>query len=189
MTRPRIIGLYSSYPQAGKSTIARYLRYDDYQVVSFAAPLRLMIVSLLLSLGYDRSQAHQLVRHDKHTLIPALGVTVRHLLRTLGTEWGRDHVHPEIWLSAWRSTVDPLLLAGHNIICDDVRFPNEAALLRAYPQAVLWRINREAAASPSEHRSDGGLDDYAFDAVINNNGTVLDLHDQIDALFATANAR
>jgi hypothetical protein len=185
MTYPRIIGLYSSSPQAGKSTIAKYLEDFDYHLVSFAEPLREMPLPLLLNLGYSRAAAKQLLRYDKHLLIPALGVTARHLLRTLGTEWGRDCVHPDIWLKTWRARADRLLLAGHNIVCDDLRFPNEAGLLAAYPQAALWRVHRDTAAPPSEHRSDGGLDDYSgFHAQIHNNRTVLDLYERIDGLLA-----
>jgi hypothetical protein len=189
MTYPRIIGLYSSSPQAGKSTIAQYLEDFDYHLVSFAEPLREMLLPLFLSLGYSRAEARQRLRHDKHLLTPELGVTTRHLLRTIGTEWGRDCVHPDIWLKTWRSRADRLLLEGHNIVCDDMRFPNEAGLLAAYPQAVLCRVNRDAAGPPSEHRSDGALDNYGgFHVDIDNNRTVLDLYEQVDILLAQRHA-
>jgi hypothetical protein len=190
MTIPRIIGLYSSSPQAGKSTIANLLASHNYTRVSFADPLRELVIAFLGNFGYSEVAARYRVTFNKHLIIPELGVTPRQLLQTLGTEWGRSCVHPDVWTKAWTARTDRLLAEGHNVVCDDVRFPNEAALFAKYPHAELWRVHRIDAAPKSSHASDGGLDDYpSFDRLIHNNsGSIADLTNQISDIFSAINA-
>jgi hypothetical protein len=42
---------------------------------------------------------------------------------TLGTEWGRDLVHADIWTRLWAARAECFPL----VVADDVRFPNEVA--------------------------------------------------------------
>ena len=185
MTIPRIIGLYSSSPQAGKTTIANLLAGHNYVRVSFADPLREMLIPLLTTLGYSETAARHRLTEAKHLTIPELGVTPRHLLQTLGTEWGRSCVHPEVWLKTWQARVDRLLAEGHNVVTDDVRFPNEAALFEKYPHAELWCVLRIDAAPKSSHASDGALDDYSnFDRHIHNHHSLAALTKQISDIFS-----
>lgn len=186
MTIPRIIGLYSSAPQAGKSTIANLLAAQNYTRVSFADPLRELVVIFLGNFGYSEAAARYRVTCNKDSIVPELGVTARHLLQTMGTEWGRSCVHPDVWIKAWQSRTDRLLAEGHNVVCDDVRFPNEAALFEKYPHAELWRVHRIDAVPKSSHASDGALDDYSnFDRHIHNNSnSLVTLADHIYAVFS-----
>ena len=178
MTHPRIIGLYSPAPQSGKTTTANYLRQHDYHRVSFAEPLKEMAIVLLENLGHCYQDAHDLVRYEKHALIPEIGVTVRHILQTLGTEYGRSCLHPEIWLACWRHRAASRLAQGHNVVVDDMRFLNEAAMLRAQG-AELWQITRPDADLPSDHASDGALENFTFDYHLENTGTLADLHNTL----------
>jgi hypothetical protein len=57
-----------------------------------------MAVPMLEALGHSREEALDMLMHDKERTL-SLGITVRHLLRTLGTEWGRECIHPDVWLS------------------------------------------------------------------------------------------
>lgn len=171
MNLPRILGLYSPAPQSGKTTVANYLTRHGYQRVSFAEPIKEMAAGLLQNLGYTEAAALYRVHEDKYARIPEIGVTVRHMLQTLGTEFGRECLHPEVWLISWRQRADRVLAAGHNIVVDDMRFLNEAALLRSRG-AQLWRITRPGATSSSSHASEGGLDDYPFDFNLHNNASL-----------------
>lgn len=161
----QIIGLYSSVAGSGKSTVARLLYSRGYERVSFADPLKSMAYSLFVDLGMDTKEAFAAITDNKADLIPSIGVTGRHVLRTLGTEWGRDCVHPELWLRCWEAQV-----AGHpKAVADDVRFPNEAALIKQ-KGGQLWRIIRPGHTNDDgEHASEGALDDWEFDQVIVNN--------------------
>ena len=166
-----LIGLYSPAPRCGKTTLANSLvTAHGYTKVSFADPLRAMMVPFLESLGYRQDEAERLIHVDKATVIPAVGVSVRHLLQTLGTEWGRTYASTDVWLRCWTASA-----ARHQrVVADDVRFPNEADLIRSMG-GELWMVRRPGLEVVTGHRSDGNLADWSFDRVIVNDGTLEDL--------------
>ena len=134
-------------------------------------------------------------------------LTPRLLLQLLGTEAGREIIHPNIWVNAlfadykvtndcsqhsdglWytsehgeeESEVTPVY---PNWIITDVRFPNEAKAIKD-KGGILIRIERPGIESHcgKQHLSETSLDAYdKFDYVIENDGTVQDLIDKVMAL-------
>jgi hypothetical protein len=182
---PRVIGLYSSYPGAGKTTVAKYLERKGYTRVSLADPLRRMVKVLIYEFGYTPFQADQFLTVDKESIIPEIGRSARYLLRTIGTEWGRDHVHADIWIRTWQAMAGRILANGGMVVCDDMRFPNEASTIQQKHGSQLWRISRDSVAPTiaSGHRSDGGLDVFDFDVEILNDKSVDGLHACVDRLL------
>ena len=107
------------------------------------------------------------------------------LLQLLGTECGREIIHPNIWVNTLMSEYNGVIcskkksndfvLAGEeeiyvkypNWIITDVRFPNEAKAIKDRG-GILIRINRPALVE-SNHLSETSLDSATFDFVINNN--------------------
>lgn len=172
----KLIGLYSSAAQSGKSTVANYLMSrDGYDVVPFAQTLKEMAMPMLVAMGYSTYQAHHLLTENKEFVLP-IGVSVRHLLRTLGTECGRQCIHPEVWLYCWR---ERLKYSSH-VIVDDVRFPNEADLVKELG-GTLVRIVRPGIQADTTHSSEGSLDNYeGFDCTLVNNGDLQQLYSLID---------
>ena len=57
--------------------------------------------------------------------------TVRSMLQSLGTAWGRESVYPNIWVDAAYRMIHPYI-GKKTIIFDDVRFPNEAWAIRRW---------------------------------------------------------
>lgn len=177
--RPSLIGLYAPAAGSGKTTIAMHLMAHGFYTVSFAAPLKLMVIQLLQNLGYIPEDANRLVYEDKHEILPEIGVSSRHLLRTLGTEWGRACVHPEVWLKCWEHAARELLRAGTPVVCDDVRFPNEAALIRKLG-GEMWHLSRPGTEAGTTHASEGSLDNYPyFDRHLINDGSIFDLYHRV----------
>jgi hypothetical protein len=169
---PQLIGLYSPAAQSGKTTVATTLGYTHgYTIVSFASPIKYVIANFLCQLGYAANQATYLTTVDKEAMIPELGVSARHLMRTLGTEWGRECVCPDVWLKCWEVQCRKV---NGPIVVDDVRFPNEFDLVKKLG-GRMWRIERPGVQRLTYHASEGGLDKYAFDATLVNAGTVDDL--------------
>ena len=167
----QIIGLYSSVAGSGKSTVARMLSSRGFNRVSFADTLKGMAYSMLIDLGMSTKEAFEVITEDKSRKIEAIGVDGRHLLRTLGTEWGRQCIHPELWLKCWEAQVAGVPKA----VVDDVRFPNEAELVRS-KGGLLWRIVRpDHQSNDGEHASEGALDEFEFDRTIVNDGTLAEL--------------
>lgn len=184
MTRPLLIGLYSPYPGCGKSAVASHLQtYHGYNIVSFATPLKHLTIHFLRYLGYDNAAATRLVYHAKEELIPELGVSCRHLQRTLGTEWGRTCVSPTVWIQCWSVQAHEYLQQDRPVVVDDVRFPNEAEAVTSLGGA-LWRIDRPNSNPDISHASDGACNDFSFSHTINNTFSDLaQLYAHIDALL------
>jgi hypothetical protein len=135
----------------GKSTLAAHLvRLHGYRHFSFAQPIREMAKVLVPELNWDH-----LTTAEKETPVPWLGVTPRHILQTLGTEWGREQVSPEVWVRVMLHTLDQAAKAGvRRAVVDDVRFPNEAEALLARG-AELYGMRREAPQdAPDGHSSE-----------------------------------
>lgn len=179
----RIIGLYSNAPSAGKSTVADMLA-DEYRfkVVSFAAPLKETVGAFLREMGINPFRVIDMLYEPayKEKIVPELGVTPRHLMQTLGTEWGRQCIHPNVWTDAWvRRVAD--MPEDALVVADDVRFPNEIDAVRSVG-GVIWRIDRPGVTIAPEvldHLSEGGLHDVQPDAAIVNDGTDKELLEKV----------
>ena len=173
MSLPRLIGLYSPAPGCGKTTVANLLL--AHRPVSFAAPLKRVVEILLDRLGSD---GYSLVHKDKESIIFELGVSARHMLQTLGTEWGRACIHPDFWVMIARAEAERIMNDGRCVVIDDVRFPNEAAMVFDLG-GELWRIDRPGVSYDGSHESEGGLEDITPDRVIVNDGSIDQLLEKI----------
>ena len=181
---PRLIGLYSPAPRSGKTTIANYLNGMGYRCLPFAAPLKEMTRTFLAQLGYSSVDALSLTDGElKEHRLQELGVTPRQLMQTLGTEWGRTCVTPQVWLICWRRKAQNNLNRGIDVVVDDIRFANEAELVRQLG-GELWRIDRPGTERKTTHASEGGLDDFTFDRRIINDGSLLALHTRVREIVA-----
>jgi len=174
MTLPRLIGLYSPVPGCGKTTVASF--FINHERVSFAAPLKRAVWNMLIDLGVIESFRY--VYTDKEAIIPELGVSARHMMQTLGTEWGRACIHPDFWVMIARAKTQRIMDKGGSVVIDDVRFANEAAMIRDLG-GELWRIERPSIAYDGDHSSEGGLEDITPDRVIANDGTIAQLKEKI----------
>ena len=172
---PALIGLYSPAPGSGKSTIASILQdHHGYAILPLASPIKTMAGTFLEGLGVSDMRSYQYRFRDKEAIIPEAGVSARHIMQTLGTEWGRQCIHPEVWLRAWEAQY-----RQHSpttpIVVDDIRFRNEAQFLERLG-ATLWGVCRPGTERESTHSSEGDLDTYTgFDARIVNKGSIDDL--------------
>jgi hypothetical protein len=105
-------------------------------------------------------------------------------MRTLGTEWGRQCVHPDVWGTIADKHISRTLSEGRNVVVDDLRFPNEYNLLVNKYNATIWHITRDNPhPENSTHASDGALEDRSFTGYINNNSTIVELLSYVDLLL------
>lgn len=205
-----LIGIAASRAGSGKSTVANSLVHKaGFVHVPFAGPLKRVGTAVLLEAGLTELDARRFLYRDKHSEIPGIGVTGRHLLQTLGTEWGRRQIRPDLWLNLWHRQVDIQRKRAWResrpcrIVVDDVRFRNEAELIRKMG-GFNWLVERPRSRedslrdlrqrfSPLQlirhpgrllpwrllaplHASEGGLNGYRrFTAHIRNDGTIHDL--------------
>lgn len=103
--RPVLIGLVSHAPRSGKSAIAEILEANHGFIREpFAGPLKELAIDVLINAGVTPYDAQDYVHKNKATIIPELGVTARHILQTLGTNWGRRQINGRLWLLCWENT-------------------------------------------------------------------------------------
>ena len=178
----RLIGLYSPAPRSGKTTVAAVLA-THYQaaLVPFADPLRRLLRTFLFELGVTPNEVSYYLNEAKEQRIPEVDTTARHLLRTLGTEWGRQCVHPDIWAMCWRRKADYFLKRGSAVISDDVRFPNEARAIKELGGEV-WCVVRQEATGDTAHASEGALSDFSFDRRVENDSDLRELEAKVQAI-------
>lgn len=121
----------------GKSTAAKVLVRDHgFVCLPFAGPLKKMLSALGLSDA-------ELYGDMKEAVNPFFGRTPRHMMQTLGTDWGREMIHPAIWLKAWE-----LEAAKHEkVVVDDVRFLNEIDMIKSM-NGMIVRLERTIAENP-----------------------------------------
>jgi hypothetical protein len=134
----------------------------------------------------------------KEAVIPEIGRTSRHLQITLGTEWGREEVHPALWANAWA------IEAGchERPMNDSVRFPNEEApiqqdlggftiLIRrkgTHPIAFKWWVvgrllYRWFGCMWGVHDSER-TDRLRPNVIIDNDGTLSEFYAALDRVMA-----
>jgi hypothetical protein len=157
-----------------------------------------MLRTLLQRFGMENELIDRYLTGDlKEQVIPCLGVTSRSAQITLGTEWGREQVDPDLWARLWahrsRHTARPMN--------DSVRFPNEEAQIRGiggatilirrqgtHPAAFKWGWLGKALYHGfgimwGVHDSER-VDRLNPDFVVENNGTLADLYSDLDAIVA-----
>ncbi len=173
--RKLILG-FCGYAGAGKDTAADQIMYEDSWFAgraAFAYPMR----EMLYALGVPRR--NMVDRELKEAPIPWLGGhSYRKLAQTLGTEWGRNCLGENFWVDAAFARVK-LLLEGHDVmLITDVRFPNEAARLKA-EGGYLIRINRPGLAPVNPHPSEEHVPHFKPDFDVDNDSTVEALRDKL----------
>lgn len=117
-------------------------------------------------------------------------LTPRKMLQIIGTEGGRELIHPNIWVNALMADYKPKIEQGDyftsevvetfpNWIITDVRFPNEVEAIENRGGVVI-RVNRTDIYSLDNHSSETSLDNWEFIHTITNNSTLDHLVTQVD---------
>lgn len=158
-----LIGIAGS-AQSGKSTMAGELRRlvefrgQKYAEKPFAGPLKRMLASI----GVDVSDL------SKNVPVAFLDgrITPRVMMQTLGTEWGRSLL-PDLWLRVWRHELDE---GAHTVCVPDVRFDNEADLIRSLGGTIV-HVRRKPTAdmlAVPAHASEAGVTRVKGDIIFSN---------------------
>ena len=199
---------------------------SNYQIKKFADKLKDMVCLLI---GCTREQLEDREfkekelgeewNHNKKVWIDKVSgsytynyqrLTPRLLLQLLGTQCGREIIHPNLWVTALfadyegkedKSKRKYEHIANHkNVIypswlVTDVRFPNEAKAIKDRGGLII-RVNRDSGQAlidkgihipkwncTEEHSSETSLDNYdGFGHVIDNNGSIEELVEKVKQL-------
>jgi len=163
----------TGYSGCGKDTVADYLvKYHGFTKKTFAEPLK-KAVQLL----FDFSD-HQVygTQEDKMQVDPRWCVTPRGMMQWLGTDIIRNQFDPDFWVKHFEFTFKHDAL----IVVSDLRFMNEASLIHKLGGLIV-RLHRHD--NHDEHQSETELDYIIPDMIINNNQSVDDLYQHVDAII------
>ncbi len=171
--------------RVGKDTAVDYLIGKKGGVKkSFAAPL------------YD-------IQHYTHTRLGLKIKKDREFLQLVG-DWGRkqnEHIFINVLLreidsncvtsdSVTDCVTSDSVSKTENVYVSDVRYPNEFFVLknRGFTMVRLTRDNRFVSADTNvtSHSSENSLQDYPWDIIISNNGSLVDLYAQLDQLYSNS---
>jgi hypothetical protein len=182
MGKKLLIGL-AGRAGVGKDTAAKYL-CDEFTMRQYA--LASPIKDALSAMGFHRGLYD---RDDvKDQPIAGLGVSYRKLAQTLGTEWGRA-IHPEFWLILGSREWHALSPDFRGMVISDVRFENEAALVRDAGGIVIHIAGpsrRPIAIDGAVHASEGGVERVQDDVVVTNTGSLTFFFGQLHSVVAHA---
>ena len=204
-----IIGI-CGFIGSGKDTAEKYLVvWHGFRRDSFAGALKDAVAQVF---GWDRELLEGLTtearawREQVDTWwAERLGMphlTPRWVLQYWGTEVCRVGFHDDIWIAALENRLRQR--TGHTVI-SDVRFPNEVGAIRRAGGMIIWirrgpdpewcstlmlmrehdialGIRTDYMKQFNVHASEWSWVGTKFDAVVDNNGTVDELYEQLKNL-------
>ena len=198
---------------SGKDTVADYLcTFHGFKRLSFAASLKDAICSVFgwdreMLEGTTKTSREWREQVDtwwaERLNMPHL--TPRWVMQYWGTEVCRDGFHQDIWVASvenkLRNTVD-------NIVITDCRFLNEVNAIKSAggitcriergirpdwyeyaeqynkgPKQIGWAIAKAELYKLNVHASEYSSVGINYDFVIDNNGTIDDLHKQVKSII------
>jgi dephospho-CoA kinase len=175
-----IIGL-SGYAQSGKDSTAELLCLNyGYTRVAFADPMRQALMTINPRLDSITRVSDMVEDYGWDTT--KRNPEVRRLLQVLGTDFGRKMLGDDVWINIALSGIK----SEDKIVISDVRYPNEADAIRKLG-GIVWRINRRNHSAVNAHASEHAMDNYMFNYVIYNDGTLDDLSEEVFMLAKELN--
>lgn len=183
MNNPLAVIAIAGPAGSGKDTAGKYLIENfGFKKLSFAGPLKQMLTVM----GFPEPATAE----EKEAIIPALGVSWRQMAQSLGTEWGREKVHADLWVILAERL---MRREGGAFVITDCRFENEAHLTRSL-KGVVGHLEGRAYEMPEAtagHRSEAGIEfkEGGNDFHVDNSGTLEELYSQLDTLASYVGAQ
>lgn len=181
---------FTGKKQVGKSTAAGYMNYrHKFERINFKDALVKEIKERFPNLleeilRVERMRACSPVQYTES--IDGLFFCKPPLMRTLMQCYGTDvrrKDDPTYWIRQWEKAVNEC--DKEFIVVDDVRFINEANMVRSFGGRV-YRIERDTILLGQKldtHQSELEMDNIKVDGVIENNGDTNDLYNKLDKLI------
>jgi hypothetical protein len=197
---------------AGKDTIADYLvNIHQYRRESFANSLKDAIAQVFgwdrtMLEGRTKHSREWREQVDPWwaTRLNIPELTPRWVLQHLGTNVLRTAFHDDIWIA---SLENKLRNTADDVVITDCRFPNEIKAIReaggkvirvirgpepdwmehainymSGPKTIGWSIGKSILERDNVHASEYSWVNTTFDQVIDNNGTMDQLYEQLNSL-------
>ena len=103
---------------------------------------------------------------------------MRRLMQNYGTEVRRGD-EPDYWVKQWKSKVS---YTGGHIVCDDVRFKNEAKAVRDMG-GIIIKLVRASVDSTDTHASEKEMEKIGYDHIIEiDEDSIAHLYSEVDLI-------
>lgn len=173
----------------GKDTAAKIIsEFLGYKIYGFADPLYDMIQA---GFGIDGHSEEWQDRVMKNATIPWLSsqerdISLRYLLETLGTAWGRHRISNDIWIKVANKFINDNI---EGVIIHDVRFSDEFVWIKEKGGVIIHiiRPNYFGNDATINHPSNIPLPILEDDKVIVNDGSLSDFKKKIKILLEEMN--
>lgn len=163
---PPIIGLYSSYPRMGKTTVAKILVHEfGYTLLKFSAPIK----NPLYELGLSEQEIEGGLKDQPCARLN--GITPREKMHEISQKIFQENGN-DFLSEVMRTNLDLSLSIGQHIVIDDVRFQENYDLIRSYHRAQIWKMvrdNLEYVDSYDTRKLDGQVFDICLSSVDDTN--------------------
>ena len=170
-----LLGLKGS----GKSSVANMMAQNNgFTVVKMADPLKDMLRTLFYHAGFSEEEVEQYIEGPlKEEPVGFLGgKSTRHAMQTLGTEWGRDLIHEDLWVSLFSGMAG----AKNLVVCDDCRMFNEADYIINQGGTLIRILGpHEDQLREPHHISEQELEIIPVHHVVTNSSTINKLYAEI----------
>ena len=163
LPKPGLNISYQSFKKNGGST------GQPWRIKKFALKLKLMMCAFLNCTLEDLE-----TEEFKKKII--FGKSVRYMLQTIGTEWGRNLIDENVWVDSLFMNWEP----DSNWIVTDVRFHNEVAAILGR-EGVMIKVNR--FENKDLHASEIQIPDLIINYEIDNAGTLEELFRQVEKVY------
>lgn len=167
----------------GKDSVAREFVLQGFELLRFADPLKNMLRAFYQTMELSSAEIERRIEGDLKE-VPCIylnGKTPRYAMQSLGTEWGRDLIHKDIWIDSLMRRA-----AGRQrVVVSDVRFANECGAVRRLDGKVI-RVDASRRVPTNEHSSHSSETQIAnlpVDMEIDNNGTPFELSCAVKAVL------
>lgn len=174
---------------SGKGEVAgRLVQSMGFLELAFADPLYAAVAAIT---GKPVEWLKDRV-HKERPLPWCGGKSPRELLQLMGTEFGREMVHEDIWaMRTMRAVVESRAAGLRGVVITDVRFDNESVAIREEGGVILEVVRPGygcLSGSTASHASEAGISREHILATITNQGSIDDLWASVDEVIASLHA-
>lgn len=193
-----VTGLARSGKDHASDQLARLMRLHKY---AFAEPLKTMLKSVFGDHFHEG---------DRSGICPETCKSYRVMMQTLGTEWGRELMNPQVWVNLvarrWKEVEAGKHTAWVNsstcyeaegMVLSDVRFDSEAEWIQLHGGVIIEIVRPPAHKSVAEkimsaaahvgianHESERGISRHFITHTIVNDGSLNDFDLKLLGLVA-----
>ena len=132
--------------------------------------------------GLGTDEINVLIDEDKEAIVPVIDRSVRHIMQMLGTEFGRNCIDPDLWVNLMQHRL--LGNIAPYIVFDDIRFENEAAMIRNLGGLIIHVERAELGAKTNDHASEMGIMNHYRDIFVGNDDSIGDFLMKIEVIYS-----